>query len=395
MTRKRKQSNRSTLIALVIFAVAVFAMVPVVGNWILDEFIYPTESTGGTQSSIHGGNQNAPSAQAVTVTVNKAGALQAEQFVTDVQGAAPVSVSFASSPDWTMEGTQTVTVLLTDAAGNTATVDATLVLDSQAPVITGTKDLYAYVNDTVSYKSGISVTDNVDTKPNLKIDNSQVNLSKTGTYSVTYTATDAAGNSTSVSVNLTVQPKPDGFVEPEVIYARVDALLAKFITPDMTDREKAEAIYVWTRRAGDNTPIPGHFTYSGSTSRHDDYLQAAYEFLELKKGDCFYFYAIQKLMLERLNIPVIDVKKVKNHSEDSNHYWLLVSVDGGNTYYHYDNVWSWNLCLVTDQQLDSVSKAVESNPFNRDKSLYPATPTEALPASALPWNNAAIAAAKP
>ena len=395
MTRKRKQSNRGTMIALVIFAVAVFALVPVVGNWILSEFIYPTDSTEGTQSSTIGGTQNAPSAQAVTVAVNTPGALQAEQFVTDVQGIAPVSVIFEASPDWTKEGEQSVTILLIDALGNTTKVNSTLILDSQAPVISGTKDLVAYVNDTVSYKSGITVTDNLDTKPNLQIDNSQVDLSKTGTYSITYTATDAAGNSTTVSVNLTVQTKPDGFVEPEVIYQRVDALLEKFITPDMTDREKAEAIYVWTRRAGDKTPVPGHFTYSGSTSRHDDYLQAAYEFLELKKGDCFYFYSIQKLMLERLNIPTIDVKKVKNTPDDSNHYWLLVSVDGGNTYYHYDNVWSWNLCLVTDQQLDSVSKAVESNPFNRNKDLYPATPTEALPASTLPWNNAAIAAAKP
>ena len=395
MTRKRKQSNKGMLIALVIFAVALFAMVPVVGDWILSEFIYPENPTEGSSSTTLGGSQGVPSAQAVTVTVNKAGALQAEKFVTDVQGVAPVSITFASSPDWTTDGEQTVSILLTDANGNTATVDATLILDTQAPVISGTTDLFAYVNDTVSYKSGVSVTDNLDTKPALKIDNSQVDLSKVGTYSVTYTATDAAGNSTTVSVNLTVQKKPDGFVEPEVIYARVDALLEKFITPDMTDREKAEAVYVWTRRAGDKTPVPGHFKYSGSTSRHDDYLQAAYEFLEIKRGDCFYFYAIQKLMLERLNIPTIDVKKVKNTPDDSNHYWLLVSVDGGNTYYHYDNVWSWNLCLVTDQQLNSVSKAVESNPFNRDMSLYPATPTEALPESTLPWNNPAIAAAKP
>ena len=117
--------------------------------------------------------------------------------------------------------------------------------------------------------------------------------------------------------------------------------------------------------------------------------------LQLKKGDCFYFYAIQKLMLERLGIPTIDCKKVPNFEGDSNHYWLLVSVDGGENYYHYDNVWSWDLCLVTDAQLDALSATQESKPFNRDTSLYPATPTEKLPAGELPWDDAAIAAARP
>lgn len=265
--------------------------------------------------------------------------------------------------------------------------------DQTAPVISGAKDLEVYAGGTVSYKSGVTVTDDLDPKPTLEIDNSQVDMSTPGVYDVTYTATDAAGNKTSVTVKITVKVKPANFVEPEVIYARVDALLAQFIRDDMTDREKAEAVYVWTRRGG--FIGPGHFTYSGSTSRHDDYLQAAYEFLQLKKGDCFYFYAIQKLMLERLGIPTIDCKKVPNFEGDSNHYWLLVSVDGGETYYHYDNVWSWDLCLVTDAELDALSATQDSKPFNRDTSLYPATPTTPLPDSELPWTNADIAAAKP
>ena len=105
-------------------------------------------------------------------------------------------------------------------------------------------------------------------------------------------------------------------------------------------------------------------------------------------------FDIQKLMLQRLNIPTIDVKKVKNFEKDSNHYWLLVSIDQGETYYHFDNVWSRQLCLVTDKTLDQFSK-YKDNCFNRDKSLYPATPTESLPESKLPWNDPKIMNAKP
>ena len=264
--------------------------------------------------------------------------------------------------------------------------------DKDAPVIVGAKDLETYVGDTISYKSGISVTDNVDSNIKLQVDNSQVDLSKAGVYSVTYTATDAAGNTTSVTVKLTVKEKQEGFVSPEVIYAKADAILKQFITDDMTDREKVEAVYVWTRRSV-------HLTYgsapSGFVHEEADWLQTAYKLInrDVVKGDCYFFFAAQKLLLQRLNIPTIDCEKI--YDGDSHHYWLLVSVDGGKNYYHFDNVWSKELCLVTDAQLDAFSAVVDSNPFNRDKSKYPATPTEKLPASQLPWEDPAILAAKP
>ena len=248
---------------------------------------------------------------------------------------------------------------------SSSTPSSSAVKDTQAPVITGAKDLEVYVGDAVSYKSGVSVTDDMDAKPELKIDNSKVDLTKPGVYEVTYTATDAAGNTCApITVKLTVKVKPENFVDPEVIYAKADSILAQFIRDDMTDREKAEAVYVWTRRS-----------------------------VHLPKGDCFYFFAVQKLLLQRLNIPTIDCEKI--YDGDSHHYWLLVSVDGGKSYYHFDNVWSKELCLVTDAQLNAFSAAVDSHPFNRNESLYPATPTEKLPASTLPWDDPAILAAKP
>lgn len=390
MKKNPRQSKIVFIVTITAFALVLFALVPVVGDWILAEFIYSSEYTDPTSSE---NDITPPTAQAKPVLISAPGALKASDFVADIQSTSAVTITFASEPDWTKIGIQEVMIRLTDADGNTATVSSSLTLDPEAPVISGTKNMEVYAGDTVTYKKGVSVTDNMDEQPTLDIDNSKVDLSKPGTYTVTYKATDAAGNVQLVEVKLTVKSKPANFVEPDVIYKRVDDILAKFITDDMTDREKAEAVYVWTRRAGHIGP--GHFTYSGSTSRNDDYLQTAYEFLQTKKGDCFYFFALQKLMLERLNIPTIDVKKEKNTPDDSNHYWLLVSVDGGKNYYHFDNVWSWDLCLATDKKLASVSAAVDSKPFHRNESLYPPTPTENLPASTLPWENAAIANAKP
>ncbi len=338
MNKRRKKNNIPTIIAVCALAVVLFAMVPFVGDWIIETCILPTEGT------------------------------------TDGTG-----TSTLPSEDKTNPSTPTT------EATNPAT-DATIP-DTEAPVITGTKNLEVYVGSTVSYRNGISVTDNVDSAPVLTVDSSAVDLATPGSYNVTYTAVDAVGNQATITITVTVREKPDGYVDPEVIYQRVDAILAQFIRDDMTDREKVEAVYVWTRR-------DVHLTY-GSAPDRDDYLQTAYEFLDVRKGDCFYFFAIQKLMLERLGIPTIDLKKVKASEDDSNHYWLLVSVDGGQSYYHFDNVWSKNLCLVTDAELDTFSSWVDSNPFNRDKSLYPATPTEKLPESSLPWDDEAILSATP
>lgn len=323
----------------------------------------------------------APVVQAQDVTAFAPEDVTAEAFVAQVEDATAVTFTFETAPDLTVNGEQQVIVLVTDVGGNTTRLQAKLLLtvDQQAPQLQGVRDLETYVGDTVAYRNGVTVTDDQDESPALEIDSSGVDLSAPGEYTVTYTAKDHAGNTTSATAKVTVREKRADHVEPEVIYERVDALLDKLITEDMTDREKVEVVYCWTRL---------HFQY-GKSSDKEDYLQIAYEFLQTLKGDCASYFSLQKLMLERLGIPTIDVKKVKNYEGDSNHYWLLVSIDKGQTYYHFDNVWSKALCLVTDKTLNTFSKACK-NCFNRDESLYPPTPAEELPYSPLPWNDPVI-----
>lgn len=331
----------------------------------------------------------APTASVSDVTVVSPGTVTADDFVSNIQDATDVSVSFAEQPDLTLPGTQQLTLVLTDLGGNETLLSAnvTVVHDTEAPKIMGVKDILTYVGSTVAYRSGVSVSDDCDSSVTLELDSSKVDLSTAGVYTVTYSATDASGNTATKQAQVNVLEKQANHVEVDVIYAAVDALLAKFITDDMTDRQKAEAIYVWTYK---------HMTYGGHTDT-TDYIQSAYQFLTSHKGDCYGYFALQKLMFERLNIPTIDVRKVKTSPKDSNHYWLMVSIDGGETYYHFDNVWSYHLCLVTDAYLDDFSaRPSVRNAFNRDKSLYPATPTEQLPnVNELPWNDPVILKARP
>ena len=275
----------------------------------------------------------------------------------------------SSKVDLNTVGTYDVLYSVTDSAGNTTTAPTTVTVtdDNTPPTIQGVHDISLYLGSAVSYRSGVIITDDKDDAPKLEVDSSKVDLSNPGTYPLVYTARDITGNETRLEVTVTVVEKPTTYIEEADINAKADELLKKIVTENMTDEAKVKAIYSYVR---------SHFTYSGHSDK-TDWLQGAYVMMTEGEGDCFNYYAITKLMLDRCNIPNIDVRKVRNYPEDSDHYWSLVSVDGGKTYYHLDTTPRVgdgdDFCLVTDAFLDAYS-AANKNCHNRDKSLYPATP---------------------
>ena len=237
--------------------------------------------------------------------------------------------------------------------------------DNQAPVIQGAGDLTVHVGETAAYFRGVTVQDDRDASPTLEVDSTRVDLSSPGVYPLYYTARDASGKQTRLEVSVTVLPRETE--EDGTIDLAVEEILMGILTPDMTRRQQVEAIYTWAKE---------HIRYAGHTSRVD-YRQAGYEAITSGEGDCYGYFAATKLMLEALEIPNVDVRKEKRSDDDSEHFWSLVSVDGGETYYHFDATprvgQTEELCLVTDLFLDSFD-TFHDGCHNRDKSLYPATP---------------------
>ena len=274
-----------------------------------------------------------------------------------------------SQVDLNAIGAYDIVYSVTDAAGHTTTAPSTVTVtdDNVAPSIQGVHNISLYLGSAASYRSGVIVTDDKDPSPTLEVDSSQVDLSNPGTYPLVYTARDMTGNETRKEVTVTVAKKPETYVDPETVNAKADELLKKIVTEDMAAEAKVKAIYSYVR---------SHYTYSGHSDK-TDWVQGAYVMMESGQGDCFNYYAVTKLLLDRCGIPNIDVRKVRNYPEDSDHYWSLVSVDGGKTYYHLDTTPRVgdgdDFCLVTDSFLDAYS-AANKNCHNRDKSLYPATP---------------------
>ena len=274
-----------------------------------------------------------------------------------------------SQVDLNAIGAYDIVYSVTDAAGHTTTAPSTVTVtdDNVAPTIQGVHNISLYLGSAASYRSGVIVTDDKDPSPKLEVDSSQVDLSNVGTYPLVYTARDMTGNETRKEVTVTVAKKPETYVDPETVNAKADELLKKIVTEDMAAEAKVKAIYSYVR---------SHYTYSGHSDK-TDWVQGAYVMMESGQGDCFNYYAVTKLLLDRCGIPNIDVRKVRNYPEDSDHYWSLVSVDGGATYYHLDTTPRVgdgdDFCLVTDAFLDAYSDA-NKGCHNRDKSLYPATP---------------------
>ena len=76
------------------------------------------------------------------------------------------------------------------------------VKDTEKPELTGLHDLTVKVNGDVDYLSGLTAKDNRDPSPKITVDSSDVNLKKTGTYTVKYTVKDRSGNADTFTRNV-------------------------------------------------------------------------------------------------------------------------------------------------------------------------------------------------
>lgn len=281
----------------------------------------------------------------------------AEDFVTKVEDVTEVQIAFRKEPDLKKIGTQELEIVFTDGGGNETVrpVQLTLFEDTEAPVIHGAVDLRVFIGAGISYKKNVTVTDNCTEGLTLTVDTSGVNTGAEGAYPVVYTARDAAGNTTSVTVTLSIVPRVYDINE---VNAMADSVIVGIITPEMGEREKITAIYNYVRN---------HVKYINSSAK-GNYVRAAYEGLVDGKGDCYVFASTSKVLLTRAGITNMDIEKIPTKTM---HYWNLVFVDGG--WYHFDTTPRKDrpvILMWTDAQLMDFS-ARHNNCHDYDHSLYP------------------------
>src|SRR5574344_1009777 len=117
-----------------------------------------------------------------------------------------IEVTSMGDIDLDVVGTYTITYTATDANGNAAVaVTRTVnVVDTTVPVITLIGDASIEIQRNSTYiELGATVSDNYDTDIEATIDSTNVDMTKLGSYVVTYNATDANGN-TATEVTRTI-----------------------------------------------------------------------------------------------------------------------------------------------------------------------------------------------
>ncbi len=302
-----------------------------------------------------------PSATVKDISIILNNTVEAEEFVDTIEDYSQVSVSFKTEPDFTYVGKQDVILLFEDEYQNVTEVVAelTIIADTTPPVIEGVEDQYVFVGDTVSYRQGVVVTDDIDENVELVIDNSQVNIQEAGEYTVTYRATDSSGNETSKQALITVRNIIENAADEEEVFVIADEVLSEIIDPSMSQYDKAWEIYTWV---GSNISYIGH-------SDKSDYLTGAYEGFTKKRGDCYIYFAVTKVLLNRADIPNRDVTRVGGRT---NHYWHLV--DYGEGWYHFDTTPQRDpieAFMLTDEEVEAYTARSDRNYYTYDKSLHP------------------------
>ncbi|MCD7747387.1 MAG: DUF5011 domain-containing protein [Firmicutes bacterium] len=222
------------------------------------------------------------------------------------------SVSFtydASSVNMKAVGTYYITYTATDEAGNVATATRKLVItdDDEAPVLSGTfSDITLEKHSSApDYLSGISATDNIDGKVTVTVDDSAVDYDTAGTYYVTYTASDTAGNTATKKRKVTINHDQED----------TDALVAS-IAESLSDDPLEIKEYVMTIK----------YSYDWYDGDGEDTVWLGFT---TKKGNCY----VHALCLKA----IFDYKGIENQLiwvTDETHYWLIVKVDGN--WYHID-----------------------------------------------------------
>lgn len=272
--------------------------------------VYTVVSTSGAKSaacSVTVRDTTGPELKLKEVYVFLGGSAALEDFVesaSDLSG--EVKLRLVTELVFDTEGTQTVIVEAEDIYGNVTTQETALhiVTDSVPPTISGLSDMTVAKHSSPNYKSGVSAMDDKDGTVSFTYDASKVDTSKAGTYYVTYTAKDSAGNVTTVKRKVVVSHDAEDTA----------ALVASIANSLSNDPEKIRD-YVRTS-----------IRYTSTDYGGDDPI---WHGLTEKRGNCWVYANCLKALLDYKGYETQLIWVTSPSKYVKSHYWLLIKLDGG------------------------------------------------------------------
>lgn len=331
-----------------------------------------------------------PKGELLALRVHQGGKLpDALDFFANVTDASPYYAKFRNAIDPSELGSYDVELELYDEYGNSKKYKTVMevIIDTEPPVFVKLpKNVVFGLYDTIAYRSLVEVQDNcfgVD----LQVDSSSVNVEVEGSYTVTYTAVDSAGNKTSATMEITIVKE---LVTQEQLNARIEQIASTFTyqkvkMKDIKDRATlccAIYSYVNSPNALSGSDARIRFEDTFSYTRHGDWRKEAYEALtdSNPKGDCFTYYAVAKAFFAYFGIENLDIERTAGVRTDGTHFWSMVNLgtEKAPQWYYFDATRlrtphpTGSGCLFTEAQLQAYN-AINSNFLTFDHTGYPAT----------------------
>lgn len=240
------------------------------------------------------------------------------------------------------------------------------VVDTTPPIIRGTKELYLYMGEPISYRKGVYVEDNQKEKIKLLVDASKINPKKEGKYKLIYKAIDKSANETTKEVNVRVVSGKGHYEEVRKYSKRI---LKKLFDQNIDDIEKLNRIFNYCSK---------NIRYTGYSNK-EDLVEAAYEGFRTHTGDCFTYYAISHFLITTAGFEELMVKRA---AKDSRHFWNLIKYKG--EWYHFDTcpiygAGDFKAFMLSDYELEKFSKGYTNKKYYEfDRLAYPKRAEKAL-----------------
>lgn len=330
----------------------------------------------------------------------------------------------------------------TDGAGNTTESECvlTLIEDKEAPVIECDEAYNVPVGMGINVKDLPEISDNAASKPDVVLSETP-DTSVEGSYNVTFTVKDRAGNTSEAQcvVNVAKDVTPPVIGSKQIIVFAGDTVSYKkqiTVTDDFfgdvkltIDSSKVDlntvgeytVIFTATDMSGnvstaeipvsvverpsfeaeahrladellaelvteDMTDLEKLYAifvwinkniYYTGTSDKSNYIVGAYDALTKRMGDCYNYYALARILMEHMGFEQMEVQR--DHP-NTRHYWNLVYYNGG--WYHFDASpfvrGNLRTFMMTDEEAEAWDRTYYSIGHIFDKSLYPERATESV-----------------
>lgn len=301
-----------------------------------------------------------PKADFLVLDLHQGTEAAAIDFFKNVTDASEYTAKFTKNNIKPQElGTYAVEIELSDKYGNKKNYEANVnvVVDTQPPSINAPEAITGFVGEGVAYMTGVEVIDNCF-GATVTVDSSAVNTSKEGTYKAVYTATDAAGNTSTLEVPVNIYV--DNITDEKLLARIGEKAAALGITKNMSKEEQVKRIYAYV--CSESTI---DFVDVSLTDR-SDWRREAWLALDRGNGDCYTYFALSKAFFLYFGIENRDIQRTPGAAVDGNtsgtHFWHMVNIgDSKNPrWYYYDATvlagsfkLGGNGCLFTEAQRQS------------------------------------------